>query len=214
MTMFNPLRKQKTMGKRIILGLLLAVFAMCVKAQVYDGITQPTKWRIWVPVTANLHGHGKTSVAPFVAYKQDLGEHFSVTGVAQYNIGNESFIPQIWLNANIGKKFYVLSRSIYDTKANLYKHTMSATYKLPLGFMVDGTWENLYNGKKFCDGDRLQFLGGYAFKCFVVNAGYSCRTDKGFVANVRWKVTPKDWLQLKYDAGNKSIQVSTALQFD
>lgn len=198
----------------LILSAISILLGMKARAQVYDGITQPTKFRIWLPVTANLHNSKDVSVAPFVGYKQDIGEHFSITPVLQYNINKEAFIPQVWLNANIAKKFYVLSRSIYDTKANLYKHTLSATYKLPLGFMVDGTWENMYNGKKFCDGDRLQFVGGWAHRLFVVNAGYSCRTNPGFIANARWKVTPTDWLQMKYDGGTKSVQIGMALQFD
>lgn len=198
----------------LILSAISILLGMKARAQVYDGITQPTKFRIWLPVTANLHNSKDVSVAPFVGYKQDIGEHFSITPVLQYNINKEAFIPQVWLNANIAKKFYVLSRSIYDTKANLYKHTLSATYKLPLGFMVDGTWENMYNGKKFCDGDRLQFVGGWAHRLFVVNAGYSCRTKPGFIANARWKVTPTDWLQMKYDGGTKSVQIGMALQFD
>lgn len=198
----------------LILSAICILLGMKARAQVYDGITQPTKFRVWLPVTANLHNSKDVSVAPFVGYKQDIGEHFSITPVLQYNINKEAFIPQVWLNANIAKKFYVLSRSIYDTKANLYKHTLSATYKLPLGFMVDGTWENMYNGKKFCDGDRLQFVGGWAHRLFVVNAGYSCRTKPGFIANARWKVTPTDWLQMKYDGGTKSVQIGMALQFD
>lgn len=198
----------------LILSAISILLGMKARAQVYDGITQPTKFRVWLPVTANLHNSKDVSVAPFVGYKQDIGEHFSITPVLQYNINKEAFIPQVWLNANIAKKFYVLSRSIYDTKANLYKHTLSATYKLPLGFMVDGTWENMYNGKKFCDGDRLQFVGGWAHRLFVVNAGYSCRTKPGFIANARWKVTPTDWLQMKYDGGTKSVQIGMALQFD
>lgn len=198
----------------LILSAICILLGMKARAQVYDGITQPTKFRVWLPVTANLHNSKDVSVAPFVGYKQDIGEHFSITPVLQYNINKEAFIPQVWLNANIAKKFYVLSRSIYDTKANLYKHTLSATYKLPLGFMVDGTWENMYNGKKICDGDRLQFVGGWAHRLFVVNAGYSCRTKPGFIANARWKVTPTDWLQMKYDGGTKSVQIGMALQFD
>lgn len=198
----------------LILSAISILLGMKARAQVYDGITQPTKFRVWLPVTANLHNSKDVSVAPFVGYKQNIGEHFSITPVLQYNINKEAFIPQVWLNANIAKKFYVLSRSIYDTKANLYKHTLSATYKLPLGFMVDGTWENMYNGKKFCDGDRLQFVGGWAHRLFVVNAGYSCRAKPGFIANARWKVTPTDWLQMKYDGGTKSVQIGMALQFD
>lgn len=194
--------------------MLLALVALCSKAQIYDGITQPTRWRVFVPVTTSLNSGHKTTVASFVGFKQDLGERFSVTPVLQYNINNEAFIPQLWVNFNVAKKFYVLSRSIYNTKSNLYQHTLSATYKLPLNFMVDATWENLYNGRKFADTDRLQFVGGWAWKMFVANAGYSCRAAPGFIANVRWKVTDYNWLQLKYDGGMKSIQISAALQFN
>lgn len=198
----------------LVISALSLLFGMKANAQVFDGITQPTKFRVWVPVSIDLHNSKNVGVSPFVGYKQDIGERFSITPVLQYNINKEAFVPQVWLNFNVAKKFYVLSRSIYDTKADLYKHTLSATYKLPLGFMVDGTWENMYNGKKFCDGDRLQFVGGYAHKLFVVNAGYSCRAKPGFIANFRWKVTPNDWLQMKYDGGTKSMQLGCALQFN
>lgn len=198
----------------LILSAISILLGMKARAQVYDGITQPTKFRVWLPVSINLHDSKNVGVAPFVGYKQEIGQRFSITPVLQYNINTETFTPQVWFNANVANKFYVLSRSIYDTRADLYKHTLSATYKLPLGFMVDGTWENLYNGKKFCNGDRLQFVGGWAHRLFVVNAGYSCRAKPGFIANFRWKVTPYDWLQMKYDGGTKSMQVGMALQFN
>ena len=197
----------------LFLTAIMLLFAVGMKAQVYDGITQPTKFRIFMPVTTSLHNPDATVVAPFIAYKQDIGERFSVTPVLQYNINNEAFTPQVWLNFNIAKKYYLLSRSIYDTDAKEYRHTLSATAKLPLGFMIDSTWENLYNGRKLCDTDRLQFVGGYAYKWFVVNAGYSCRTCKGFIANLRLKITDFNWLQLKYDGGLDCIQASAVLQF-
>lgn len=194
--------------------MLAFVVAFSALAQVYDGITQPTRFRVWSPVTVSVDNSKDVSYAPFVAFKQDLGERFSITPVLQYNVNKEAAIPQVWLNYNIAKKFYILSRSIYDTKAGEYKHTLSATYKLPYGFMIDGTWENMYDGKKFADTDRLQFVGGYAYGKLVGNVGYSLRNKKGVVANLRIKVTNYDWLQLKYDAGARNVQVSTALQFD
>lgn len=201
--------------RKFYLFLVIALFAtLSAMAQVYDGITQPTRYRVWLPVTMSTNNSSDVSFAPFIGFRQDIGERFSVTPVIQYNVNKEKCIPQIWLNYNIAKKLYVLSRSIYDTKEGEYKHTMSATYKLPEGFMIDGTWENMYDGRKFADTDRLQFLGGYACKLLVANAGYSCRNKKGLVANLRIKVTDLDWLQLKYDAGAKNIQVSTALQFN
>lgn len=198
----------------VALVAILLLTATSAKAQVYDGITQPTRFRVWIPVTVSLHDSKSTTVSPFIGYKQDLTDWLSVTPVLQYSINSETFTPQVWLNFNVKKKFYVLSRSIYDTRENEYRHTLSATYKLPLGFMVDATWENLYNGNKFCDTDRLQFVGGYAYKWFVVNAGYSCRCFKGAIANLRLKVTEYNWLQMKYDGGTESIQVGCALQFN
>ena len=197
------------------MGLVLLLMLPCgLHAQVYDGITQPTRYRIWIPVSANLHGHGSTSVSPFIGYKENLTDWLSVTGIAQYNIGGEAFVPQVWLNLNYKKTFWFLSRSIYDTKANIYRHTLSATVKLPKGFMVDATWDDAYNGHKFIDTDRLQVLGGVAHGRFVVNAGYSMRNKPGVIANLRLKITDYDWLQFKYDGGAKAFTFSTALQFN
>ena len=197
------------------MGLVLLLMLPCgLHAQVYDGITQPLRYRIWIPVSANLHGHGSTSVSPFIGYKENLTDWLSVTGIAQYNIGGEAFVPQVWLNLNYKKTFWFLSRSIYDTKANIYRHTLSATVKLPKGFMVDATWDDAYNGHKFIDTDRLQVLGGVAHGRFVVNAGYSMRNKPGVIANLRLKITDYDWLQFKYDGGAKAFTFSTALQFN
>lgn len=214
--MFN--QNYKKMKNRLKLTLLLIAFtlllSMTAKAQVYDGITQPTRFRVWVPITTSIYEGDATTVAPFVGYKQDVCDWFSVTPVIRYNINKEAFTPQVWLNFNVKQKFYVLSRSIYDIQANEYKHTLSATYKLPHGFMIDATWENLYNGKKFCDTDRLQFVAGYGYKWFVANVGYSCRNKPGVIANLRLKVTDYNWLQLKYDGGTESIQIGCTLQFN
>lgn len=201
--------------KKYILILVVALFvSTSIQAQMYDGITQPTRFRIWLPVTTNLGEAPNATVAPFVGYKQNVCNWFNLTGVLQYNINKQSVIPQIWLNFNVKEKFYILSRSIYDIKDKKYKHTLSATYKLPKGFMIDATWDNIYDGNKFCDTDRLQFVAGYGYKWFVINAGYSCRNKAGFVTNMRFKITEYNWLQLKYDGGTNSLQVSTALQFN
>lgn len=212
--MFNQNYKKMKNQLTLLLTVFTLLFTLSSKAQVYDGITQPTRFRVWVPVTTSIHNENATTVAPFIGYKQDVCDWFSVTPVVQYNINSETFTPQVWLNFNVKQKFYVLSRSIYDTRANEYRHTLSATYKLPLGFMVDATWENLYNGKKFCDTDRLQFVAGYGYKWFVANVGYSCRNKPGVIANLRLKVTDYNWLQLKYDGGTESIQIGCALQFN
>lgn len=135
--------------KKAIFTILFALSAILfANAQVYDGITQPTRFRIWVPTTVSLHG-SSTSVSPFIGYRQNITSWFNITPVVQYEINSETFVPQVWLNFSICDKLYFLSRSIYNTKANDYRHTLSATYKLPMGFMIDGTWENIYNGRKF-----------------------------------------------------------------
>jgi hypothetical protein len=203
---------RKLLKKMTLVILLLLPCGL--HAQVYDGITQPTRYRIWIPVSANLHGHGSTSVSPFMGYKENITDWLSATAVAQYNIGGEAFVPQLWLNLNYNKWLWFLSRSIYDTKANIYRHTLSATVKLPKGFMIDATWDDAYNGHKFIDTDRLQVLGGVAHGRFVVNAGYSMRNKPGVIANLRLKITDYDWLQFKYDGGAKAFTFSTALQFN
>ena len=196
------------------LFLFAALLVMATaKAQIYDGITQPTTYRLLLPVTQSLDG-GNPSVAPFIGYKYQPAKWFSVTPVVQYNINNETFIPQVWLNFNVKQRFYILSRSIYNARTNIYSHTLSATMKLPLGFMIDGTWDNLYNGRKFAKTDRLQFVAGYAHKWFVLNAGYSMRNYRGFIANIRFKVTEYNWLQLKYDGGVNAITAQVVLQFN
>ena len=210
-------KKIDAFAKRLRKGITIALLILlpcCLHAQVYDGITQPTRYRIWIPVSANLHGHGSTSVSPFIGYKENLTDWLSATAVAQYNIGGEAFVPQLWLNLNYNKWLWFLSRSIYDTKANIYRHTLSATVKLPKGFMIDATWDDAYDGHKFFGTDRLQFLGGVAHGRFVVNAGYSFRNKPGVIANLRLKITDYDWLQFKYDAGVRAFTFSTALQFN
>lgn len=200
--------------RRYILLVLLAVLALGgTHAQVYDGITQPTRFRLFMPVTTSLEGHGST-VAPFVGYRADVTGWLSLTPVVQYNMTSEAVTAGVWVNVSYRKRFYLLARSMYNTKAGLFTETLSGTVKLPVGFMIDATWDNMYNGRSFCDGDRLQVVGGWDYRRIVVNAGYSLRECSGFVANLRFKVTKYNWLQLKYDEGAKAFITSVALQFN
>lgn len=184
------------------------------RAQLYDGITQPTNFRLMLPVTQRLQEEGGTSAAPLIAYRYKPINWFSVTAVAQYNLGSRAFIPQIWLNFNVKQTFYILSRSIYNVKNNRYSQTLSATVKLPKGFMVDCTWDNLFDGRRFCDSDRFQVVAGYGYGKVVGNIGYSMRHQKGVIANIRLKITDYDWVQLKYDGGTNAITMQLFLQFD
>lgn len=201
------------MRKLLLLIVLATLVIAGTQAQVYDGITQPTRFRLFMPVTTSLEGHGST-VAPFVGYRADVTGWLSLTPVVQYNMTSEAVTAGVWINVNYQKRFYLLARSMYNTKAGLFTETLSSTVKLPAGFMVDATWDNMYNGRTFCDGDRLQVLGGLDYRYFVFNAGYSMRALQGFVANIRFKVTKYNWLQLKYDEGAKAFITSVALQFN
>lgn len=166
-----------------------------------------------MPITTSLHGNGST-VSPFVGYRADVAKWLSVTSVLQYNMNTEAVTLAAWLNMNYQQRFFLLARSTYNTKAKMFTETLSGTIKLPAGFMIDATWDNLYNGRKFMDGDRLQVLGGLDYGRFVFNAGYSMRALPGFVTNIRFRVTKYNWLQLKYDEGARAFITSVALQFN
>lgn len=199
--------------RKLFIIITLIVVSLVARAQVYDGITQPTKFRIFMPVTTSLHGNG-SAVAPFVGYRADVAKWLSVTQVLQYNMTSEAVSFGAWLNVNYQQRFYLLARSTYNTKEKMFTETLSGTIKLPAGFMIDATWDNLYNGRKFMDGDRLQVLGGLDYGRFVFNAGYSMRALPGFVTNIRFRVTKYNWLQLKYDEGARAFITSVALQFN
>lgn len=57
--------------RKLFIMLVLVAISLAATAQVYDGITQPTKFRIFMPVTTSLHGNGST-VAPFIGYRADV----------------------------------------------------------------------------------------------------------------------------------------------
>lgn len=199
--------------KKIILITLVSLLAISVQSQVYDGITQGTRFRILLPASTNTETK-KVSSAPLVGYKQDVSQWLSLTGIAQYNISTESFTPQLWLNMSANDNIFFLARSIYDTKSKEFRETLSATYKIYKGFHLDSTWENVLVKDDLLKRDRLQFLAGYDYTFFVLNAGYSFRNHKGFITNLRIKIDKLNWIQLKYDSGIDQIILSTALNFN
>ena len=198
--------------KRFLALTMALMLAFAASAQIYDGITQPTTYRVWASV-GQPTDNGNAAFSFFTGYKYDLSSHFSVTGVANYNVTGQAFTPAIWLNANIDGVVYFLSRNIYDAKNNKFKETLSATVKLPYGFMIDATWDNVFNGDSFLQGDRLQAVAGWGCKWVIFNAGYSMRSNPGLIANVRFKLTPAYWLQFKYDGGLKTIATNFAYHF-
>lgn len=179
--------------RRIIFIIMLAVIAVGgTHAQIYDGITQPTRFRLFMPVTISLQDHGM-NISPFIGYRADIASWLSLTPVVQYNRVSDAVTAGVWVNVNYLKRFYLLARSMYNMKVGLFTETLSGTVKLPVGFMIDATWDNMYNGRSFCDGDRLQVVGGWDYRRIVVNAGYSLRAWSGFVTNLRFKVTQYNW---------------------
>lgn len=200
--------------RQVVYIVLLAVLTISgTHAQVYDGITQPTRFRLFMPVAVSLDGKG-TNVSPFVGYRADISGWLSLTPIVQYNMTSEAVIVGAWVNVDYRKCFYLLVRSMYNMKAGSFSETLSGTVKLPSGFMVDATWDNFVNGRTFLDGDRLQVVGGWNYGRIVVNAGYSLRAWSGFIANLRFKATQYNWLQLKYDQGQNMVSVAMALQFN
>lgn len=200
------------MKKVIIIIIAILGFNLISKAQIYDGITQPSKYRIWTSISQPLNDESAT-LSFFTGYKCNITDWFNVTGVANYNVSNKAFSPSVWLNFKISDWFYVLSRNTYDIKNSAFKETLSATIKLPKGFMVDATCDNLLVNDAFCKGDRLQLVAGWGSKAVIFNAGYSIRDKKGAIANIRFKLTSDYWLQFKYDGGAETIAVNMAYHF-
>ena len=194
--------------KRFIIAAIAALaISLSAKAQMYDGITQPTTYRIWLMTNQPLDG-GPATFTPFVGYRQDLAKWVNVTGWAQYNFTSHQFIPAVWFNFNIADHLYILSRSIYDCGDGNYRHGLAATWKIAKGFHMDCTWDTLYNHGKFAQGDRLQVLAGWGGKKVVLNAGYSMRAKAGVIVNARYKLNDLTWAQLKYDGGINAVSFS------
>ena len=105
--------------KRFLFLLAALLTIATAKAQVYDGITQPTRFRVWLSLNQPYEG-GSATFNPFVGYRVDVSKWFNVTGVAQYNFHTQAFTPALWLNFDIADRFYLLSRNIYDCKAGKY----------------------------------------------------------------------------------------------
>jgi hypothetical protein len=200
------------MKKFIIAAIAALTLAVSANAQIYDGITQPTTYRVWTSATQSLNG-GDASFGAFMGYKYDVAKWFNVTGIAQYNFNSRQFSPAVWLGFNICDRVYLLSRNIYDANVGNYRQTLSASVKIPKGFMVDATWDNMFNHGAFCQGDRLQVVGGWGNKWCIFNVGYSMRAAKGVIANIRFKMTNAYWLQFKYDGGLNAITTNIAYHF-
>lgn len=185
---------------RIILTLSLLFTMTLAHGQILDGTIQSARFRVSLPLTFNFDD-GSINSSPYISYKHDISSWMKGAVFAQYNVKQEAFISQAWFEFSAAKKYYLLSRSIYNFYTEKYSHGLAATIKLPSHLSVDATWDNMFEqagGEKL---DRFQVVGGYINKRFIANAGYSMLRNKGLVANLRIMFCPTYFLQMKYDGG-------------
>jgi len=205
------------MKKLIIISTILLV-SLAVNAQVYDGITQPMKYRFWTGANSN----GTTF--SFAGYKvaPNATPWLSLTGVTWYTWHNKQFSTMLWTNLNYKKQFWFLHRVGYNTFSKKFYQTYSGTWKAPNNFMVDFTWSNIWKQDAgWLDGDQLQFLAGYKYKSLIVlNAGYRVigNGQEGFITNFRLMFNKGEdvtnWLQMKYDFTNRVFGLNVAFHFN
>ena len=194
--------------KRIAI-LVLSLFAVtALHSQILDGTVQSARFRVSLPATFNFDD-GSVNSSPYVSYKQDLLPWMKAAAFAQYNIKQEAFVPQMWVEFSAAKRYYLLSRSIFNTRTGKYSHGLAATVKLPSHLSVDATWDNMFQQAGTQKLDRFQVVGGYINKRFIANAGYSMLYKKGIVANLRIIFCPTYFLQMKYDGGQNSFTLTS-----
>lgn len=195
--------------------LMAILFQGLAHAQIYDGVTQSDRFRAYLSLSQPYKG-GEASLTTYFGYRYDVSKWLNFTGLLRYNVSSKSFQPAIWINFNIKDHVYILTRSIYDWRANRYKQGLAATVKLPYDIMIDATWDDIYNGRRWCKGDRLQAVAGINIRKIrtIVNVGYSMRSMKGVIANVRYRFDDHWWVQCKYDGGARNIGLSCAFNFN
>ena len=189
-----------TLLKKLTL-LIFSFFAVAtMHSQILDGTVQSSRFRVSLPATVNFDD-GTVNSSPYISYKQNVSCWMKSAFFAQYNIEQEAFIPQMWIELSAYDCCYLLSRSIYNCSTKKYSHGLAGTIKLPLHLSVDATWDNMFQqvgGEKL---DRFQVVGGCINRRFIANAGYSMLYKEGFIANLRLIFSKYYFLQMKYDGG-------------
>ena len=205
--------------KRLLLSMIFA-FVACIAsfAQINDGQLPGSRFRVLLPITTSYEGtHGtnhNVTAQPLFIYKVPVTKWFAVAGAASYNINNEAFSPKVWL-AFSTKRLYILQRNNYDCKTKYYNGGTAMTYKITDNVGIDYTWDNMYASKRWFDYDRLQFVATWRPNSkFNFNAGYSCRHQKGFVANMRYNIKDGIRLQGKVDCGAKNVTAQFIWDFN
>lgn len=189
--------------------LLFSLFAVAtLRAQILDGTVQSARFRVSLPATFNLDD-GSVNSSPYISCKQDILPFVKGAVFAQYNIKQEAFVPQLWMEFSAAKRYYLLSRSIYNTRTGKYSHGLAATIKLPHSLSIDATWDNMFQQAGTQKIDRFQVVGGYINRRFIANAGYSMLYKKGLIANLRLIFSKYYFLQMKYDGGVNSFTLTS-----
>ena len=200
------------MQKRALLkgGITLLLFfaGIVANAQILDGTIQSARFRVSLPLSFDFDD-GSVNSSPYVSYKHDILSWMKGAVFAQYNMKQEAFISQVWFEFSLDKRYYLLSRSIYNYCTERYSHGVAATIKLPMQFSVDATWDNMFQQVETMRIDRFQIVGGYIHKRFIANAGYSMFYKKGLLANLRVIFSYCYFLQVKYDGGQNSCVLTS-----
>lgn len=194
--------------KKLTLVLLSLLAVTALHSQILDGTVQSARFRVSLPATFNLDD-GSVNSSPYVSYKQDILPFIKGAAFAQYNIKQQAFVPQVWMEFSAAKRYYLLSRSIYNTRTGKYSHGLAATVKLPRNLSIDATWDNMFQQVGTQKIDRFQMVGGYINRRFIANAGYSMLYKKGIVANLRLIFSKYYLLQMKYDGGVNSFTLTS-----
>lgn len=222
----------KSIIKALLLVLFLQLIVNSASAQVFDGMTQPTTWRFWTPVSLSIETD-KVNAAPFMGYKIWINNpstsHLSTTAIFQYNFTNQTPSIQSWNNVNLLKrKVWFMSRTGYDIGNDKLWETLSGTVFFPYRLNIDFTWSNFFyfqNGFNFLDNDKLQIVVGYKLvlrlkdgskrSVFAFNIGARIRGNTtGIVTNLRLYIQKTNWLQFRYDFADKVFMMSAIIQFN
>lgn len=199
---------KSTLLKKVPLFIFSLFAVATLYGQILDGTVQSSRFRVSLPATFNFDD-GSVNSSPYFSYKQDITSWMKGAAFAQYNIKQKAFVPQMWVEFSAAKKYYLLSRSIYNTRTGKYSHGLAGTIKLPAHLSIDATWDNMFQQVGTQKIDRFQVVGGYINKRFIANAGYSMLYKKGIVANLRLIFCPAYFLQMKYDAGQNSFTLTS-----
>lgn len=199
---------KSTALKKYLLLTFFALFSLAAHSQILDGTVQSARYRISLPLTFNFDD-GTINSSPYISYKHDIASWLKGAAFAQYNIKQETFVPQAWFEFSYAKRYYLLSRSIFNTRTGKYSHGLAATVKLPSNLSVDATWDNMFQQAGTRHIDRFQVVGGYINRRFIANAGYSMLYKKGMVANLRVIFSSAYFLQMKYDGGQNCFVLTS-----